>query len=75
MANYVADRTDDDVLRIISEIQEEYRRVVPISASQIAQRAGCTVRTVQNAVKRLEDKGRLKLSNEKGKPTRYQILD
>lgn len=75
--NYVANRTDEDVIKVIQAIQAEYRsqRAVPISATTIAERLGCTSRTVQNAVKRLEEKGRIRISSEKGKPTRYEVVE
>lgn len=72
--NYVSVQTEESFLKTIKWF-EEARRPLRISASEIAGVMGCTPRTVQNVVRRLEAKGRIKISTEKGKPNAYEILD
>lgn len=74
MAGYVADRTDQDVLKVISSLQEE-RRPLRVSASEIAERMGCSLKTVQRAIKRLEDKSAIRIANQKGQPNCYELMD
>lgn len=74
MGKYVSARTEEHVLQTIKSF-EEARRPLRVSASEIADVMGCTSRTVQNAVKRLEEKGRIKISSQKGKPTAYELMD
>lgn len=71
---FVAARTDEHVLQIIRTIQQE-RRAIPISATELSARAGCSPRTAQTAVKRLQESGRLKVLAEKGKPNRYEVVE
>lgn len=71
--SYAATRTDEHILSIMRSIQEE-RRAIPIAASEIADRAGCHINTVKNSVRRLERRGYIKISPEKGKPNRYELL-
>jgi len=73
MGSYVADRTDKDVLEVLEGFQGE-RQPLMVSASEIARRMGCTTRTVQNAIVRLERKGKIKIFPKKGRPTCYLIV-
>jgi Mn-dependent DtxR family transcriptional regulator len=72
MAGYVADRTDRDVLQTIQGFEEQ-RRPLRVSASEIAELMGCSILTVQRAISRLEKKGHLKISNQKGQPNCYEF--
>jgi DNA-binding transcriptional regulator YhcF (GntR family) len=74
--SFITDHTDEQVLKIIRQIRDEWRamKVIPAAAREIAERAGCHINTVQNSVRRLEQKGQLRIIAEKGKPTRYEIL-
>lgn len=74
MAGYVADRTDQDVLKIISGYKEE-RRPLRVSASEIAEHMGCSLKTVQRAIQRLEGKGAIRIANQKGQPNCYELMD
>lgn len=71
--SFAAARTDEHILSIVRTIQHE-RRAIPIAASEIASRAGCHINTVKNSVRRLEQRGYLRVSSEKGKPNRYELL-
>lgn len=74
MGKYVSARTEEHVLQTIKGFEED-RRPLRVSAAEIAEVMGCTSRTVQNAVKRLEEQGRIKFASQKGKPTLYELVD
>lgn len=74
MAGYVADRTDKHVLETIKGY-EGARRPLRVSASEIADQIGCSLKTVQRAIQRLEEKGALRIANQKGQPNCYEIMD
>lgn len=72
MAGYVADRTDGDVLKTIQSLKEQ-RYPLRVSASEIADTLGCSIATVQRAIARLEKKGDIRISNQKGQPNCYEF--
>ena len=72
MAGYVADRTDQDVLQTIQAFKEQ-RLPLRVSASEIAGLMGCSIVTVQRAISRLEKKGHIRISNQKGQPNCYEF--
>lgn len=72
MGSFSTNRTDIQILEAMRQIRDE-RQAIAIATSEIAERAGCHVNTVKNAVKRLEGDGRIRICSQKGKPTRYEI--
>jgi len=71
MGNYTTRRTDRDVL---SALKEFLQRGDGVAVREIAAHIQCCERTVQYAIRRLEQSGQVKVLEEKGKPSRYRVL-
>ncbi len=71
MSNYTTRRTDKDVL---SAIQAFAERGDGVAVREIAAHIECSERTVQYSIRRLEQSGRLKVLDEKGHPSRYEVI-
>ena len=71
MGNYTTRRTDQDVL---SALKVFLQRGDGVAVREIAAHIQCSERTVQYAIRRLEQSGRVKVLEEKGHPSRYQVL-
>lgn len=71
--SFITDNTDEAVIQVMRKIRDE-QEGIHIPVWEIAQRVGCHHKTATNAIKRLSQKGQLRIIACKGKPTRYEIL-
>ena len=71
MGNYTTRRTDRDVLSALLAFNQ---RGDGVAIRDIAAQLQCCERTVQYAIRRLEQSGQIEVLDDKGKPNRYRVL-
>jgi len=71
MGNYTTRRTDKDVLSALTEFLKRGERV---AVREIASYLECSERTVQYSIRRLEQSGKVRILETKGRPNCYEVL-
>lgn len=71
MGNYTTRRTDQDVLDAIRFFLQHGEGV---PTRKIAEHVQCCTRTVEYAIVRLQNAGKLEITDSKAKPNRYRII-